>query len=148
MPLDRSRYPANWDEISRAVKERAGWRCEFCGIAHGAERLNAKGKPYKEVLTCAHLGVPYPDGRPGNPHDKMDCRPENLCALCSICHLSYDRVEHVKQRHINQFLREAQLYASLLFDLPELVRGVVQGHVRPVLCRATRKGAGRRRSHS
>lgn len=47
------------------------------------------------MLTTAHLGVPHPDGRPGDPHDKMDVRPENLAALCQKCHLNHDRDEHI-----------------------------------------------------
>jgi len=47
------------------------------------------------VLTVAHLGVPYPDGRPGNKHDKSDCRAENLAALCQRCHLNFDRSDHL-----------------------------------------------------
>lgn len=42
----------------------------------------------------AHLGTPHADGRPGDKHDKMDVRDENLAALCQRCHLNYDRDEH------------------------------------------------------
>lgn len=49
----------------------------------------------KVVLTVAHLGTPHPDGRPGDKHDKMDIREENLAALCQRCHLLYDIDEHV-----------------------------------------------------
>jgi hypothetical protein len=34
MPMDRSLYPADWDDIARAVKERACWKCEECGVEH------------------------------------------------------------------------------------------------------------------
>jgi len=54
--------------------------------------------PTKIVLSVAHLGVDYPDGRPGNKHDKMDCRDENLAALCQRCHLLYDIQEHLENR--------------------------------------------------
>lgn len=36
-PENRSRYPADWPQISLAIKERAGWRCECrgeCGLDH------------------------------------------------------------------------------------------------------------------
>lgn len=111
--MDRSRYPADWEAISLRVRERAGNRCEWCGVPNYAigyrgekgefhswlEWLNIKGpkavKLFRIVLTVAHLGVSYPDGRPGDVHDKMDCRDENLAALCQRCHLNYDRDEHL-----------------------------------------------------
>lgn len=37
MPMDKSRYPENWDEISQYVRfERAKGKCEWCGVEHGA----------------------------------------------------------------------------------------------------------------
>lgn len=106
--MDRSRYPADWEAISLRVRERAGNRCEWCGLVNGAigfrdgrgefwavpvEQM-ARYRTLRIVLTVAHLGVPYPEGRPGDVHDKMDCRDENLAALCQRCHLNYDRDEH------------------------------------------------------
>jgi 5-methylcytosine-specific restriction endonuclease McrA len=91
MPFDASRYPANWKEISLAIRERDHWRCKFCGAVNGQPHPVTKSKV---VLTVAHLGIDYPDGRPGNKHDKQDVRPENLAALCQSCHLNYDRDEH------------------------------------------------------
>lgn len=32
MPMDRSRYPENWEAISLAIRERASWKCEWCGV--------------------------------------------------------------------------------------------------------------------
>ena len=72
-PMDRAKYPADWDAISRRIRERAGQRCEFCGVENGAygERVGAEGRfePLGEytcmmdddtrciriVLTVAHL---------------------------------------------------------------------------------------------
>lgn len=122
MPMDRSRYPKNWEAISQAIRERAGNRCEWCGVENGAvgardrfgewhdwddmENLNSDvgcylfggydAKPIRIVLTVAHLGVDKPDGSPGDKHDKFDCRPENLAALCQRCHLNYDREDHIR----------------------------------------------------
>jgi hypothetical protein len=87
-----SRYPDNWKEISLQIRsDRAKWRCEWCGILAGTPTKS--GGPV--VLTVAHLGVPHPDGRPGDKHDKSDCRPENLAALCQRCHLNFDRTDHL-----------------------------------------------------
>lgn len=92
MPMDLSRYPANWRDISLRIREREGWRCKWCYAING--------EPHPQtgsivVLTVAHLGAPLPDGTPGNKHDKMDVREENLAALCQRCHLNYDRDEHM-----------------------------------------------------
>ena len=62
------RYPDNWVEIARAVKDEAGWKCERCGHPHDP----ANGY----MLTTAHL-VP----------DKSLCERWNLAALCQRCHL-------------------------------------------------------------
>lgn len=53
-------------------------------------------KPVRIVLTVHHLGAPQPDGSPGNPHDKADCRPENLVCLCQRCHLLADLDIHMQ----------------------------------------------------
>ena len=88
-----SRYPANWKEISLHIRvERAGNRCEWCKAENHAPHPFTNSRV---VLTVAHLGVPHADGRPGNKHDKADCRPENLAALCARCHLNFDRPDHL-----------------------------------------------------
>lgn len=113
MPVDMSRYPKDWKAISARIRARSGGRCECqgeCGLHNGedffypARRcIERNGEPAKFakgkiVLTVAHLGVDKPDGSPGDPHDKMDVRDENLKALCQRCHLRYDIKEHVKNR--------------------------------------------------
>lgn len=118
MPMQRDRYPADWHEISLRIRGRADWHCEWCGLAHGAfgyrdatgrfwtedEIARADGdhpfvgkepKPLIIILTVAHLGTALADGTPGDKHDKLDVRDENLSALCQRCHLNYDRDEHM-----------------------------------------------------
>lgn len=144
MPFQRDRYPRDWDAISRAIRyERAGNRCEWCGVPNGevgfwaheettyfrpvaahrvtkiGHRLWWKYNPthppiplVRIVLTVAHLGTPYPDGTPGNKHDKMDVRPENLAALCQKCHLNYDRADHLA--HAAETRRRKRLAAGQL----------------------------------
>jgi hypothetical protein len=51
------------------------------------------------ILTTHHIGAPKPDGTPGDPHDKMDNRDENLAALCQRCHLLADLPSHIAARH-------------------------------------------------
>ncbi len=118
MPMQPERYPPHWKEISLARRVQACWRCEWCHVAQGTIRIGGKGKPYKVVLTVAHLGTPYPDGRPGDKHDKMDVRAENVAALCQACHLRYDIDEHIQHAKANrQRQRYIQAYTAGQLDL-------------------------------
>lgn len=105
MPMIRKLYPANWDAIAKACKEKAGWKCEFCGIAHGETTTSVKGKTYKVVLTAAHIGE--------NRHNKMDC--SNLKALCQSCHLKEDLQDHVANRKRNRRYKKLQIQPELPF---------------------------------
>lgn len=80
MPMDRSRYPKNWNEISRRIRARAGNRCEWCGAQNHVPHPVTGSRV---VLTVAHL-----DDDPRNNRDN------NLAALCQRCHLSYDAPIH------------------------------------------------------
>ncbi len=104
MPMDKARYPANWTAIATAIKDKAGWSCEFCGkpCRHQGEKVFAflcriddvwiekmvddigdpdevQIKPQRFTLTVAHL-----DQNPSNNN------PANLKALCAPCHLAHD----------------------------------------------------------
>ncbi|HSS99910.1 MAG TPA: hypothetical protein VLK33_22905 [Terriglobales bacterium] len=134
MPMDKTKYPSNWDEISHRIRfERAGGKCEQCGLQNGLEIVRSDidaayfivwneehflytypdgewikmseipdeydiTRPTRVVLTVHHIGVDLPDGTPGSPHDKMDCRDENLIALCQRCHLLADLPHHIQAR--------------------------------------------------
>ena len=98
-PATKARRPADWPAISNAIRTRAGWRCEACGVPNHAiirrhadvwvspaaiaamsraeKRARFPGQNlYRAVLTVAHVGN----------HAPADCRPENLQALCQPCH--------------------------------------------------------------
>lgn len=125
MPIDRSRYPENWNAISRRIRfERALNQCECTGECgqhheHGrCEAVNYLAHPNTGsvvVLTVAHLGVERPDGSPGDKHDKLDCRDENLKAMCQSCHLSLDLGEHLQNRYRNN--RQGKAVADLFDNL-------------------------------
>ena len=89
MPMNRSKYPNNWEEISHRIRfERAKGRCEG-SPAHPNCRAE-HGKPHPVtgsivVLTTAHLD-----------HDPTNNNPANLRAWCQRCHLTYDAEHHKK----------------------------------------------------
>ena len=81
MPVNWNDYPKDWKQIAKAKKESVGWKCEICG-----KQCKRDGEPYvsgRLILTVAHLN-----------HNPMDCRPENLMAMCAPCHLRYDAEHH------------------------------------------------------
>ena len=107
MPVDYSKYPPDWKAISKRIREeRANNKCEFCEAPNGKyikrwvhdagywveegsteynNPLEEWCRPIRVVLTVAHLN-----------HIPMDCRDENLKALCQRCHLRYDHEHHMK----------------------------------------------------
>ena len=96
MPMDRKKYPANWDQLARAVKDETGWKCEECG--RQCYRPGEKVESFANVLTVAHLN-----------HKPWDCRRENLRALCSGCHNRYDAKHRAETRRKNNERRARQL---------------------------------------
>lgn len=59
-------YPLDWSKIARAVKTRAGWKCEACRVPINKYPFN---------LEAHHI-----DGNPQN-NDR-----DNLVALCALDH--------------------------------------------------------------
>lgn len=101
MPMRKAEYPANWREMSRAARERAGQRCEQCGAANGAvgyrdrtgrfHRVDGGGEAAAddgERVIRIVLTVHHPDCDKGNP----DAR---LVVLCQRDHFRADLPRHV-----------------------------------------------------
>ena len=84
MPIDRRKYPVDWEEIALAVKEAAGWKCEWCGMGH-----------MEDGTAGSILTVHHPDRDPGNPHGR-------LMALCARCHLKDEARARRTERNKNQ----------------------------------------------
>jgi 5-methylcytosine-specific restriction endonuclease McrA len=106
MPCDYSLYPENWKDISRAIRERAGNRCENCGAEnHQPHPITGS----RVVLTVAHLD-----------HTPSNCDPANLRAWCQKCHLTYDaqyHARHAKQTRAAKREQERVEYGQLrLFE--------------------------------
>lgn len=117
-PENRARYPKNWREIRARILERAGHRCELCGVKNYALGAWVDGHWHGAIPEERMLRLVYP--RPGetsavqrvvtgkvfgavarivrvvltiahwdNP-DPADCRDENLKAACQRCHNLHD----------------------------------------------------------
>jgi hypothetical protein len=107
-PENKHLYPKHWPTISRRIRNRAGDKCEQCGIANGVYRNNTTGEittnlmqvetwtcvdedsVAKIVLTVAHLD-----------HNPENCKPSNLRCWCQRCHNRYDapmRARGIKER--------------------------------------------------
>jgi hypothetical protein len=117
MPFKKERYPVDWKEIRVRILQRDGNRCKFCRAPNGAwisrdkdhgpigAYMEADGrvtsnagtpmgfargsewegdKAVKVVLTISHLC-----------HNPKCKNAQHLSALCSRCHLEYDRRLHL-----------------------------------------------------
>lgn len=83
MPVDWTRYPESWDEIARACKNAADWKCQDCGM-----QCRRPGEPFdthKRTMSVHHLD-----------HDPPNVNASNLLALCSGCHLRRDAPHHAQ----------------------------------------------------
>lgn len=133
MPIkDKSLYPANWKDISRHIREdRAGNKCEWCGVANHA--IGARDKtggwhdhdgignmqsdagfalfgPYPKIITIV-LTVAHLDHNPGNNDES------NLAALCQRCHLTHDRPEHIKNAKVTRRAKRLTSTGQLEMEL-------------------------------
>ena len=105
MPIkaeNKSKYPANWQEIRERIRVRSRNKCEWCGVSNGAigyrdddgsfvviayrgtvDQWSGHATGYKLikiVLTVAHI----------HDHDPANCADDNLAHLCQKCHNSHD----------------------------------------------------------
>jgi len=96
----RQLYPENWEELAKECKDRAGWRCQFCGVAHGDIAISRRGEPYTIYLAAAHLD-----------HDPWNPRPR-LAALCPSCHGRYDWQDLERKRWLELEILRHQLWVQ------------------------------------
>ena len=87
-------YPPDWKYISWKIKDRAGWKCEGCGVIHG---------PCPRVLTTHHIDF--------NPQNSSD---DNLIALCQRCHLKVQGMM-VQPRTRLEVIQRLKEYKSQLY---------------------------------
>lgn len=128
MPMDRSRYPADWERRALAVKEAAGWACEKCG--RPCRRTAGKNKepigpfvirllkslcfaPWDRPVAMAQEALLNPQRytlTTAHPHHDPENPEAELRAWCAPCHLQHDAKHRSKrpQRLEGVFLPEAK----------------------------------------
>jgi hypothetical protein len=109
MPIkseNKDLYPENWMEIRERIRERAGDKCEKCGVVNHSwiNRftreicLQDEEDAIRVVCTTAHLD-----------HDPRNCADENLRFWCQRCHNQYD-VKHRKEtRHTSRMKGQLEI---------------------------------------
>ncbi len=96
-------YPVNWSELAFACKERAGWRCERCGVAQGTAAISRAGQPYTIYLAAAHL-----DHDPWNPNPR-------LMAMCPSCHGRYDWEDYERKQWLELEILRHRLWVQAYY---------------------------------
>lgn len=128
MPIDKTKYPPDWPQISQQVRSAVGWVCEWCGAPNKAViiRDNPRdGAAWRLVKEVYNPGLILVGGRVGGMEPTanftwaqlqqhgltrviltvahLDRNPSNndrrnLAALCQRCHLIHDILQHLANR--------------------------------------------------
>jgi hypothetical protein len=86
-------YSADFDDISKRVRERRGWRCECCR------------RDFSRATDCEYLHVHHKNGMKNENHE------ENLQVLCLGCHADEPQHSHLKNlAEYHKFVRRFGLY--------------------------------------
>ena len=135
-PENRSRYPANWNEIRAAILARAGNCCEQCKVPNGRRIARGDG-PFAGTFQIdtadvfdAETGEHIARVRMGEyqvknmvtivrtiahlDHQPENCDPANLRALCQMHHLRHDAKHHAETARAT---RHNRLAIADLFEL-------------------------------
>ncbi len=98
---NRELYPDNWEVLAWECKERAGWCCEHCGVAHGSWAVSERtGVVWVVYMVAAHL-----DHDPWNPNPRLAC-------LCPSCHGRYDNSWQERERRVELEQLRHSLWAN------------------------------------
>ena len=138
MPMDRSRYPADWQRISERRRRLSGGRCECrgeCGHSHGLafdhcdedihDCNGCDGTGHGDcgaVMRAARCEARHAEPHPVTgsqvvltvahlDHDTSHNDDDNLRAMCQRCHLAYDAELH--QRNARATRRRRRALADL-----------------------------------
>lgn len=119
-PENAARYPRNWSEISQRIRDRAGNKCEECGVPNYQLGGRAPDGTWHKALPLGEklLRLEWPS--PGSfwwcegydaahlrivrivltvahlDHQPENCSDDNLRCWCQRCHNRYDMAERRK----------------------------------------------------
>lgn len=130
MPMDRRRYPPDWEAVRARALERAEGQCECrgeCGVDHARDGTADPGDESARCAAVQHEHHPVTGSRvelttahlwrgPCAEHDRAGVKCgelEHLKAMCQACHLRYDRPHHVANARRT---RRAKRATGDLFD--------------------------------
>jgi hypothetical protein len=139
MPIraeNKARYPKDWHAISARIRQRAGNKCEECGVENYALGARDRDGRWLPAQPTGDNGLRTTWPAPGEwmwfrtdslpaylkvvrivltvahlDHQPENCADENLRAWCQRCHNRYDMAE--RRRGIQERARAAgDLFAS------------------------------------
>lgn len=145
MAIDRSLYPSDWDAISKRIRfERAGNKCEWCGVPNHIWVYRKRGTA--EYLVRVGDEIHTADGRPIRLSELPDGYRYNTPTyiVLTVAHLGAPRDDGSPgDKRDKMDVREVNLAGlcqrcHLLYDIDERVasRRVTMGRKRRVMARA------------
>ncbi len=127
-----ARYPANWAEIRARIQQRAGNKCEECGVPNRAWGYRDSGTRMFHLVSRRQMIEMVKRGREWvRPpfdfgqhriieivcttahfdHTPENCEDDNLRFWCQRCHLRHDATHHAETAY--QTRREGKAVADL-----------------------------------
>lgn len=134
-PENKALYPKDWKQIRARIQERAGDKCELCGVKNHAWGYRDKDGVFSDISNYGSLqlvenGVVVKISAEVNRinqarlvsnlgykiiriictvmhlnHDPRDNRDENLKFGCQKCHNNYDKDFRAENRKKNKLLK-------------------------------------------
>lgn len=86
-----SKYPPNWQDIRKYIKDRDKNTCQHCGAKDGEIRTSRIGKIYKSHVAVAHLD---------HDAENWEVSMDRLRLLCQPCHLKYDKESNLDKSKV------------------------------------------------
>lgn len=125
MPCDYKQYPPDWKQIRAAILERAGHKCEECGVENYAVGARDRNGVWHDENNIHHMNSDYGDSLFGFgkfpkmvkivltvahlDHDINNNNPANLKALCQLHHLRHDAKQHAANAAITRKRKTGQM---------------------------------------
>ena len=138
MPIDYSRYPPDWKkEIVPRILERAGHKCENCGLANYQDVWSIplrvcevsrykvrrfwvtnegdyiRMKPFSQGGNIKKVRVVLTIAHLDHDETNHDVADDRLKAWCQSCHLNYDAKEKMRRIMSKEVKSEDQIGLSI-----------------------------------